>query len=109
MSVGPALIWCPFPDETEARRVATALLDEGLIGFANILPAMISLFEWDEERGEDRETGVLFKTNAALLDRATARLAELHSYDTPAVLGWEITATNAATMGWLGALHGGKE
>jgi periplasmic divalent cation tolerance protein len=99
-----ALIWCPFPDEDSAAEAATQLLDEKLIACANILPPMRSLYEWNGERGEARETGVLFKTDAALLDAAVARVAALHPYDEPAVLGWRCDGSAPATAKWLGAL-----
>ena len=99
-----ALIWCPFADEASAAAVAGQLLDEKLVACANILPPMRSLYTWQGERGEAVEVGVLFKTDAALLDRATARLAELHPYDTPAVLGWRTDTVAAPTAEWLRAL-----
>ena len=85
---GPALIWCPFPDPAIAATVCSTLLDEGLIACANTLPGMHSLFTWNGERGESTETGALLKTDAALLEKAIARLGELHPYDEPAVLGY---------------------
>jgi periplasmic divalent cation tolerance protein len=99
-----ALIWSPFADEDSAATVANQLLDEGLIACANILPPMRSLFTWHGERSEARECGALFKTDAALLERATARLAELHPYEAPAVLGWRADTAGAPTAQWLGEL-----
>jgi periplasmic divalent cation tolerance protein len=99
-----ALIWCPFPDEESAARVATELLDEKLVACANILGPMRSLYDWNGERGDAREVPALFKTDAGLLDAAVARIAELHPYDTPAVLGWRCDAASPATAAWLGAL-----
>lgn len=101
-----ALIWSPFADEESAAAAASQLLDEGLIACANIVPAMRSLFVWQGERSEGRECGVLFKTDAALLERATARLAEIHPYDAPSVLGWRADSAAAATAQWLGKLTG---
>jgi len=105
---GPALIWCPFADPDSAGQAAERLLDEGLIACANILPPMRSLYCWRGERGEGVEVGVLFKTDAALLDRATERLAAIHPYDTPAILGWKVDAASPATAGWLGELVSGE-
>ena len=98
-----ALIWSPFADAESAARVAGQLLDERLVACANILPPMRSLYVWQGERGEAAEVGVLFKTDAAVLDRATARLAELHPYDTPAVLGWRADTAAKPTAEWLWA------
>jgi periplasmic divalent cation tolerance protein len=104
-----ALIWCPFADEASAAAAAGRLLDEGLVACANILPPMRSLHVWRGERGETREVGVLFKTDASLLERATARLAEIHPYDTPAVLGWRADAAAPATRDWLRSLVRGDD
>ncbi|WP_284123923.1 divalent-cation tolerance protein CutA [Parerythrobacter aestuarii] len=99
-----ALVYAPFPDRESAREVAAQLLDEELIGCANLLGPVESLYEWQGERGEGSEIGVLFKTDVTLLERAVARLEALHPYDTPAVLGWKCDAPGAATAAWLGGL-----
>ncbi|MBC2664574.1 divalent-cation tolerance protein CutA [Novosphingobium flavum] len=100
----PSLVWCPFPDEAEAGRVADILLDEGLIACANILPGMRSLYVWNGEKGENREAGVLFKTNSSLIERLVVRLVELHAYDEPAILGWRCDHAAPGTATWLGGL-----
>jgi periplasmic divalent cation tolerance protein len=103
---GPALIWSPFADEDSAAAAAARLIEEGLVACANIIPQMRSLYVWRGERGETRECGVLFKTDAALLEQATRRLAELHPYETPAVIGWRADSVAPATAAWLGELAG---
>ena len=102
----PALIWCPFPDAGSAEAAANALLEERLVACANLLPAMTSLYIWNGERDRAEETGALFKTNTAVLGAAIARLAALHPYDDPAILGWRCDAAAPGTAAWLGALHG---
>jgi periplasmic divalent cation tolerance protein len=99
-----ALIWSPFESEDAAASAASQLLDEGLIACANILPGVRSLYVWQGERGEARECGALFKTEANLLDKAIARLAAIHPYETPAIAGWRADATAPATAAWLGEL-----
>lgn len=104
-----AMAWCPFPDRVTARAAATALLDEQLIGCANILGEVEALFEWGGERGEGAETGVLFKTNSAVMERMVQRLGELHPYDTPAITAWRCDAVHPATLEWLGAIGAGGQ
>ena len=99
-----ALIWCPFADEASAADAAGTLLDEGLVACANILPPMRSLYRWQGQRGEARECAALFKTAAPLLDAAVARLAAIHPYEAPAVLGWQADAVAPATAAWLDGL-----
>ena len=97
----PALVWCPFGDDASARHVAGRLLDEGLVSCANIFPAVQSLYVWNGERGENAETGVLFKTDSQRLDAAIARIEALHPYETPAILGWLCGSASSATVRWL--------
>lgn len=99
-----ALIWCPFASEDAAAEAAGQLLDEGLIACANLVPGVRSLYAWNGERGEARECGALFKTHADLLDRAVARLAAIHPYETPAIAGWRADATAPATSAWIDEL-----
>lgn len=99
-----ALIWSPFADEAQARIVASTLLEERLIACANIVPGIVSLFAWEGKMSEVREVGALFKTHADLLDRAVARIEQLHPYESPAVIGWEGSSVGVATGEWLSRL-----
>lgn len=101
-----ALIWCPFPDEAAASAAAGVLLGERLIACANLLPGVQSLFAWQGGRDEGAECGVLLKTTALLLDTVIHRLAELHPYETPAIMGWTVH-TEAGTLDWLQGETGG--
>jgi periplasmic divalent cation tolerance protein len=103
-AIDPALVWCPFPDDVSAADTAEILLEIGLITCANIMPGMRSIYIWNGERGDEREVGVLFKTNAAVLAAMIEKLAELHPYDEPAILGWRCDTAAPATAAWLGAL-----
>ncbi|MEW9854850.1 divalent-cation tolerance protein CutA [Novosphingobium sp. M1R2S20] len=100
----PALVWCPFPDPDAALAVIDALLQEGLIACGNVLPGMRSRFIWNGEVSSANEAGVLLKTNADCLSRVVARVAELHPYEEPAVLGWLADAAAPGTLEWLAQL-----
>lgn len=97
----PALAWCPFADEDSAARVARQLLDEGLASCANLVPGLRSLYVWNDERGDARECGALFKTCSARLEALVARLDALHPYEAPAILGWRCDAASPQTLDWL--------
>jgi periplasmic divalent cation tolerance protein len=103
-----ALVWCPFPDEAEAATVAAEVLDEGLAVCVNLIPMMRSLYRWNGERGEARECGALFKTDASLLAGLVTRIEALHPYEAPAVTGWEADRCGDATAAWLASLAAGR-
>lgn len=98
-----ALIFCPFPDSDTAREVAATLIEERMVACANILGQIESLYVWGGVRGEATEIGVLFKTDATVLEDAIARLGVLHPYDTPAISGWRCDAAHPETARWLGS------
>ena len=101
-----ALIYCPFPDAEAAGSAGQSLLDEKLIGCINIGGAIHSMFCWNGEAGSGDEVPALLKTDASLLERAIARLEDLHPYEAPAILGWPCVG-GAATTQWLGELGEG--
>jgi periplasmic divalent cation tolerance protein len=106
---GAALVWSPFASLAEAEAVAHQLVEERLVACANILPHLQSVFRYEGEVQSAAEVGVLFKTDTRLLDRVTARLAELHPYATPAIAGWAASSTPPVTRGWLaGVLEQGR-
>lgn len=97
-----ALVWCPFPDPQTARSVAEQLLSEKLIACANIIPQILSVFEYQGKASSEPEAAVIFKTSDDLLEALTHRLGECHPYETPAIVGWRCDATHPATRLWLG-------
>lgn len=104
--IEPALIYCPFPSQESAKLAVKQLLEERLIACANLLPPMVSLFHWEGNIEESAEIASLLKTSEKLLDQTIARLAQLHPYKEPVILGWMVDATPLATRKWLaGALN----
>ncbi|MEH6702235.1 divalent-cation tolerance protein CutA [Parasphingorhabdus sp.] len=96
-----SLIYSTFGSEEEARDVAKTLLLEKLIACANHFPAILSQYEYQGKFHEDREFPVLFKTAPELVKPAGERLLGLHSFDTPAVLHWQVEASNPGYEKWL--------
>jgi len=99
-----ALIWCPFPNNGDAREAVDRLLDENLIACANLIDRVESICKWAGQKGVATETIVVFKTHISKLDAAIARLEILHPYEEPAILGWECNSVTNSTERWLGSL-----
>ncbi len=95
------LVYCPFPDQGEADRIARQIIGEGLAACANILGPIRSIYRWQGDVAEAQEVAVLFKCSGVGLAVLVARLAELHSYDVPAILGWPVDQVPQAFADWL--------
>lgn len=90
-------------DDTEAERIASALVDERLAACVNILGKVRSVYRWQGAVARADEIAMIVKTSASLFDRLAARVRELHSYDTPAIVAWPIVAGDAAYLDWIAA------
>lgn len=100
------LLYVTTRDASEAREIGRSLVAERLAACANVLPEMTSVYEWEGELSESREAVLLLKTRAELADAATARVLELHSYDTPAVLALPVTGGSRAFASWIAQQSG---
>jgi len=101
MSSAVSLIYSTFGSPEEARSVALALLEEKLIACANHLAPVLSQYEFEGDFHEEREFPVLLKTSGDRTGPAMARLAFLHSFDTPAILQWTVNAADPDYEKWL--------
>jgi periplasmic divalent cation tolerance protein len=101
MSMDVSFCYVTCPSRDEALRIARALMAERLIACANILPGLLSVYRWEGEVHEDAEVLLILKTRAALADRVTAAVRELHSYTCPCVAVLPVTGGNPAYLDWI--------
>lgn len=90
------LIYTSWPDSADAREAARRLVDERLCACANILPGMTSVYRWQGAVEEASECVALFKTTRHAVPALIERLAALHPYDEPAILGLPVDADISA-------------
>lgn len=91
------------PDRQIALSLARAAVDERLAACGNVLEGMTSVYRWEGETRQDSETVLILKTRRELIDRLTARVLELHPYDTPCVVALPVEAGSASYLEWLRA------
>ena len=86
---------------SEADSLARALLEERLIGCANLIPGVRSHYWWQGELCSDEETLLLMETPASRVAAATTRLRALHSYDVPKIVVLDPADCDPAYRAWL--------
>jgi periplasmic divalent cation tolerance protein len=96
-----ALVYCPCPNLEAAKQLGHLLLDQKLAGCINILPEMVSLYDWQGAREEARESVLIAKTSAAAAIQVQAALERAHPYQVPAILVVELADVNAPYRAWL--------
>jgi periplasmic divalent cation tolerance protein len=96
-----SIIYCPIGRREEAMAIGRTLVDERLAGCINILTGMTSIYRWNDAVQEDSEVVLLVKTRTSLVPAVSDRIRQLHRYDCPAILSWELPGVNADFLQWL--------
>ncbi|WP_456411801.1 divalent-cation tolerance protein CutA [Oceanithermus sp.] len=89
------------PDEEAARRIARALVEEGLAACVNLIPGLTSIYTWQGKMHEDAEWLLLAKTTAEAYPRLEARVSELHPYEVPEVLALPVERGLDRYLAWV--------
>ncbi|WP_292486449.1 divalent-cation tolerance protein CutA [Methanohalobium sp.] len=83
----------------EAREIGSTLVSEKLVACVNMFP-ISSIYEWKGNVEEDEETAMLVKTTSDRFEKIKKRVQELHSYDQPCIVTWDISG-ETGYMKWV--------
>jgi periplasmic divalent cation tolerance protein len=92
-------VFAVFADAAEADRIAATVIEERLAACANILAPCRSIYRWQGKVERAEEVPALFKSAKA--DALIARIAELHSYDMPAIVEWRVQDSHSVYASWV--------
>ena len=85
------LVLCNAPNGDVAGEIARSLVSTGLAACVNILGECRSIYSWEGEIEDERETPMLIKTTADRFEKTKERVVELHPYDVPEVIAVPIS------------------
>jgi len=85
----------------EAGRIGRQLIESRLAACVNIIDGMNSLYMWEGELQEDRETVLIAKTTEGRLPRLIETVKEMHSYECPCVLSLPVAGGNTEFLDWI--------
>ena len=105
---GKLVVMVTCANRREAGRIARALVEERLAACVNIHQgAVVSVYRWKGKVERAREVLLTIKTTAAAFSRLERRVREMHSYDTPEIIGVPVVAGSRAYLQWIeGAVAG---
>ena len=84
----------------EARAIAAALVERKLAACAQI-SSIQSFYTWEGEVQDDDEFRVLVKTTGDRYADVESAILELHSYDLPAIVAFDITQAYGPYAEWV--------
>ena len=94
--------------EEEANGLAGELVERRLAACVNVIPIRRSLYRWKGKLCEDSEFLLLIKSVAAEYLAIEAAIKELHSYELPEILRFDVGAGEARFLSWLAEAVGAQ-
>lgn len=95
------LVLSTVPDSDCARHVARTLVGEGLAACVNVVPGLLSVYQWQGAVEEAQELLLLIKCSRSAAAAVQKRLKDLHPYELPEILMFESTAGLPAYLEWV--------
>ena len=89
------------PSQETGRELARKLVDKRLAACVNVIPGLVSIFEWDGKLTEDSEALMVIKTTDKSLDSLISTLSEIHPYDIPEIIALRVEGGHSAYMDWV--------
>lgn len=88
-------------NETDARALVTALVEDRLIACGTLLPGARSIYRWEGRVGEESEVVVLLKTDTAHWEALRAAVERRHPYQVPELLALPVVHGLDRYLSWL--------
>ena len=94
-----AVIYITNPSEAAAQALAEKLVDQKLVACSNIFP-ITSMYWWQGAIEKDGEWVAIVKTSIENWAKVKQAVEQLHSYEVPCILKFEVEA-NEAYGNWI--------
>lgn len=96
-----AVVYAIFADVHEAMRIGRQMVEERLAACINITAPCTSIYWWEGKVEQSDEAPAILKTSVDRADALIERIAELHSYDVPAIVAWPADHALPAFTEWV--------
>ena len=85
----------------DRRKTAQVLVADHLAACVNIISPIESVFRWQGQIQQERESLLVVKTIRERVAPLTQRVRELHSYQVPEVIALPISAGSSDYLRWI--------
>ncbi|MDP2766759.1 MAG: divalent-cation tolerance protein CutA [Candidatus Methanoperedens sp.] len=95
-----SIVYITAGDMEEAKKIGRTLVEERFAACVNIFP-ITSIFRWKGNIDEAQEFGIIVKTKTQKVKEIEKRVKELHSYEVPCVVSFNIEEGSADFLKWI--------
>lgn len=87
--------------EEQATRIARHLVENRWVACVNIVPRIRSVYQWKGKLAQDDESLLIIKTRREMFERVRQAIRELHSYELPEVISFEVSRGDPDVLAWI--------
>ncbi|MEX2570921.1 MAG: divalent-cation tolerance protein CutA [Gemmatimonadota bacterium] len=96
-----AIVLTTVASKAAAEDLVRTLVGERLIACGNILPGVLSLYQWEGRLTREEEVLILMKVPGADVERLFGRITELHPYTVPELIEVPVDGVSRAYCRWV--------
>lgn len=89
--------------EEQANEIASELVARRHAACVNIVPGLRSVYRWQGNICRDTEFLLVIKTLASEYAQVEATIQELHNYELPEIVAFEVCRGEPGFLQWIGA------
>lgn len=95
------IVLCTCPDDQTAAIIADKLVAEGYAACVNIVPGIMSVYQWQENIEHDDELLLVIKSRQACYLELEATIQQLHPYELPEIIAVSIERGLSDYLEWI--------
>jgi len=95
------IIICTTSNIDNAKNIANHLVSNKLAACVNIIPQIVSIYEWNNQIQQDSECILFIKTHNSLFDKVKEEIIDLHPYELPEIISITIDRGHTEYLDWL--------
>ncbi len=96
------------PNDEKGQDIANHLVENHLAACVNIVPAIKSIYRWQEKICQEEEVLLMVKTREALFASIRREIRKIHPYEVPEVISLDIKQGNSLYLEWISQNTTGK-
>jgi len=97
------VVFMTAPNREEAGRLAEMLVSKRLAACVQVMPEMESIYRWQGKVERQREVLLIAKTLDLKFAELEREVCALHSYETPEIVAFPLSAGSSSYLEWLSA------
>lgn len=95
------LVYITAENKTDALALGKKLLEDRLVACINIIPAMNSMYWWQNQIEVSEEVIIIAKTSEERIHSLIEKVKEIHNYSCPCVVAWDVKEGNKDFLNWI--------